>query len=245
MDLNAVLDNLNDEDFDDYEHLCSGLYKHISKNKEFDDDEKELLQIMVEKIEDLVGKVPQNIIAGVIGKINSVINVQIQSRESDSEMGLETESAMCRNFTLKRERTDVGIIPESEIKVNVAMSEILNPLILEELVNDISLNKYFKDPRCALLNEKNTKDKTNPYTLDEYGFLIRKKSYGKKNDVFGWKYDQEYRPTHYHYNDILTLSDNIRNIISIQYMINSKLFKPTGNIYKIYIKHYPERLDLV
>ena len=141
-------------------------------------------------------------------------------------------------------RTDILTYPVNNISTVKDSYDLFQKLIQEEKQNIEILNEYFKNPKTTVINS-NVKNKNNLYTLDRYGLIIRRKEFMKKKKPFAWKFDKNNEPIHYLTNpDLCNNEENVKAVLNAQYLMNEKAFRPTGVIYKIYSKYYPERLAL-
>lgn len=133
------------------------------------------------------------------------------------------------------------VIKKSPIIVNVngEMREFMRELIHEENIAKRARNVHFNDDRCAKIN-KSLKNKDNNYTLDKYGLIIRKGSYEKRSDPFGWRNSViDGLPVHVRANESITNQDDIfKGVIEIV-----ARDKRTSRAYEIvYSDHFPERM---
>jgi hypothetical protein len=138
-------------------------------------------------------------------------------------------------------RTDEDLIPKKHVKIIPEVEKLFSDIMLKNNETSVKIDVIFNDERCAVIN-KSLRDKSNTYALDPYGLVIRKKSYNKKSDTYGWKYNDSHQPIHYYVEEgKKTRQENINNVLSFQYNSNPKHFI-SGPIRKIYEKQYPERL---
>lgn len=175
----------------------------------------------------------------LIKKINT-LKVQPQTEdvtETDSEQQISTP-LITQNLQI-RERTDHNLIPDSSIRIVKDGLDIMNLLISEEEEADDTVNLYFNNELCHVVN-KSLKSKTNTYTLDPLNIVIRRKSFNKANDPFSWKYSSPdpntgiKRPISYFTQELISDDENVKNIINIQYALKPALFNTNGVIYKVY-----------
>lgn len=179
----------------------------------------------------------------IISKIDIILNNYVNNTVSEiSENSIIQESKDTENAETK-ERTDLDLIPENTIEINQDAVDIFDTVLMTEQNSNARLDLFFSDDRCKDINLTWIKDKTNPYSLDPYGLVIRKKSLNKTSNEYGWKYDSHNRPVHISINDTCTREENINNVLNIQYQKNRKAFEKKGIIFQIYSKYFPERLE--
>lgn len=180
----------------------------------------------------------QEIISKIDIHLNNYVNITVSE---NTNMNTETEDVEAP--VLLKERTDSDLIPENTIEINQDALDIFDTVLSIEQNSNARLDLFFSDERCKEINQGWIKDKTNPYSLDPYGLVIRKKCLNKTSHEYGWRYDANNRPIHAAINDTCTREENINNVLNIQYQKNKKAFEKKGIIYQIYIKYFPERLE--
>lgn len=111
--------------------------------------------------------------------------------------------------------------------------ELMNSIINEEYESANKNESIFQNPLCDVVNAK-LKNKNNRYGIDRIGIIIRQEVKDSPNNPFSWSYDENNVPISTFYNPVQTDEENLLNIISRQYSMNSKLFNKTGVAYKIY-----------
>lgn len=214
------------------EPIIERLYDLVICTDVFSDEDIAKLAELKEIICDFENEKNTKLIKAVICKINETIERNL-SDKTDSNTTIDEE--------IGTERTDTDTVLFENIKILEDAAEIFHELIdMEELADD-RIGHIFNDSRCDVVNGS-LKDKNNKYCLDSFGLVIRRKSKNKSKDVYGWKFDSQRRPVHYHTQAMCGFNENVNNVLNIQYATNSKIFKPKGIIYKIYTKNYAERL---
>lgn len=179
----------------------------------------------------------------IISKIDLQLNNYVNSAVSEnSTMVTEVDEAE-KPPEVIIERTDKELIPDESIEINQDAIDIFDTVIEVEQDSNARLDLFFSDERCKEINQSWIKDKTNPYSLDPYGLVIRKKHLNKTSSEYGWRYDAFNRPVHISINNTCTREENINNVLNIQYQKNYKAFEKKGIIYQIYSKYYPSRLE--
>jgi DNA repair exonuclease SbcCD ATPase subunit len=214
-------------------NLLSKIFKDINKDIKFEEEDANELQKFVIRLPEIKEycKTYSDFIETRLKEILTKLNESTPIIET-----IQTEEIV---KSLKR--TDKDLIK----KVNVLNSAKYVFKIVEtqdkHIKNNIALN--FNNPQCDIVNST-LKNKNNTYSLDRYGLVIRKNSFNKSKDPFGWKYDQKtHEPIHYYVKpENNTYEQNINAVLSYQYNSNKKLFQ-SGVIYKIYSIYYPERLE--
>lgn len=182
-------------------------------------------------------------IQDIITKIDILLNNYINSTVSEiTTMTTETEDSE-QNYISVIERTDKNLIPDKSIEINPDAIEIFDSILLTEQNSNVRLDLFFSDERCKDINLNWIKEKSNPYSLDPYGLVIRKKCLNKPSHEYGWRYDSFNRPIHAAIKNTCTREENINNVLNIQYQKNKKAFEKKGIIYQIYSKYFPERLE--
>lgn len=176
----------------------------------------------------------------IISKIDIILNNYVDNTVSENSVVIELKDT---EITEIKERTDFDLIPENTIEINQDAVEIFDMVLITEQNSNVRLDLFFSDDRCKDINLTWIKDKTNPYSLDPYGLVIRKKCLNKTSNEYGWKYDSHNRPVHISINDTCTREENINNVLNIQYQKNRKAFDKKGIIFQIYSKYFPERLE--
>lgn len=179
----------------------------------------------------------------IISKIDVLLTEYVNTTVSDKTNVSESEEPEKEQQPETKSRTDKKLISDADIEINQDALDILEMVLTTEHTSNVRLDIFFSDTRCKDINGCWIKDKRNPYTLDAYGLIIRKKCLNKPSSEFGWRYDEFNRPIHIAINDTCTREENINNVLNIQYQKNKKAFDKKGIIYQIYSKIYPERLE--
>jgi hypothetical protein len=245
------------EFIEDYEDLQSEFDNSEEENEKLDEVKGEI-QILLQKIfkalkkdikfedEDIIElqkfEIKLTEIQEYCKKYIDFIQTQLKEIILKSNENIKNSTSIEPTEIIKSTiRTDKDIIK----KVNILKSSVALFKIVERqnksIKKNISLN--FNNPQCDIVNST-LKNKNNTYSLDRYGLVIRKNSFNKPKDPFGWKYDQKtHEPIHYYVKpENNTYEQNINAVLSYQYNTNKKLFQ-NGVIYKIYNLYYPERLE--
>lgn len=178
----------------------------------------------------------------IITKIDILLNNYVESTAYDNIANITETEDDCVESSIKNERTDKNLIPDNMIEINQDAVDIFEDVLAIEHNSNARLDIFFSDSRCKDINQSWIKDKTNPYTLDPYGLVIRKKQLNKTGSEYGWRYDEFNRPVHIAIKNTCTREENINNVLNIQYQKNKKAFDKKGIIYQIYSKYFPERL---
>lgn len=125
------------------------------------------------------------------------------------------------------ERTDYDLIP-NVTPIHDYKQFIFN-IVQEELDAMVNNQMLFHDPRCNCVNKNK-----NYYMLDKLNIVI-KQNCQNKNQVYGWKYDENNQPISIHNQFNMTDDENFKHILDIQFQLDPKSFiKKTGIINKIY-----------
>jgi hypothetical protein len=225
---------------DHINNILKLLENYINNLIVFNDEELEFIPMIIEKLNDI----KDNYSNKTTNRIKRFINKSEKMLQNNSESEDISEINETQ-IVIKKNRTDTNLIPPESIMVVDDSVRLFESIIKEELISNSVLDDFFRNQKCVIVNSC-IKDKTNLYGLDKYGLVIRRKSYMKKNNIYGWKYDSNMEPVH-----ILTKpelcneSENIKNVINAQFMMDDKLFKQNGVIYKIYSRYYPERLIML
>lgn len=225
------------------EKLLINLDRKFNSNAVISEEEIALVEEIIEKLKEY-DETKQSI--NIINKLKELIINSSNNTESILETeDLNKNSNIILNSVLNFknvERTDKDLIPDSEVHIVEDSILLFKDVIREETINLELLDEYFNNPDCDIINN-NIKDKTNLYTLDKYGLLIRRKCYLKKNNVFAWKFNENNEPIHFFTKpEICNDEENIKTVLNIQFIMNERLFQPGGLIYKVYSRCYPERL---
>lgn len=255
MALEEVYQLLIDESEDDYNNniylksenhinnIIKLLENYINKITTFNDEEMEFIPMINEKLNDIKDNYDtklSNRIKRYITKSEKIIELTNKILEDTDDTSEVVENK--QKILPKKIRSDFDLIPSNSVSTVDESIILFNKVITEETISNTALDEFFKNTRCVIVNS-GVKDKTNLYGLDRFGLVIRRKAYLKKNNVYGWKYDNNMEPVHILTN--LELCDdetNIKNVINAQYMMEERLFNKNGVIYKIYSRYYPERL---
>lgn len=233
------------------------LEKYLNKNKFISDEEVDLVENILERLEDFKDDSDNKIIKRInkiIFQFTELVNEKYKSMENEdtsidsssdgkTETTNENSTITIENFVVKHPpRTDTNLIKPETIKIVNDSLLLFKDVVKEEKDNVEILNNYFKNPKTALIN-MSIKNKLNLYSLDRYGLVIRRNAYMKKNSLYGWKFDENKEPIHYLVKpDTCSDEENIKAVLNAQYLMNQKAFSSVGIIYKIYSKYYPERL---
>lgn len=255
MSLEEVYQLLIDESEDDYNNnmylksenhinnIIKLLENYINKITSFNDEEMEFIPLINEKLNDIKDNYDvklSNRIKRYIIKSEKIIKTTNEILEDTDNTSEINESKL--NIPSKKIRSDFDLIPSDNISIVDDSLLLFDDIIKEETISNAALDDFFKNPRCVIVNS-GVKDKTNLYGLDRFGLVIRRKAYLKKNNVYGWKYDNNMEPVHILTNlELCEDQENIRNVINAQFMMEGRLFNKNGVIYKIYSRYYPERL---
>ena len=225
-------------------NLLKLLENYINKLTMLSEDEMEFMGLIIDKLNDIKDNFETptlNRIKRYILKVEKLI--EASKNVSVSEDTIDTSDNIV--IPTKKIRTDFNLIPEDSITTVEDSILLFKDIIKEESLSNAALDDFFKNPKCIMVNS-GVKDKTNLYSLDKFGLVIRRKAYLKKNNVYGWKYDKNMEPVHILTNlELCDEKENIKNVINAQYMMEEKLFNKNGVIYKIYSRYYPERLNML
>jgi hypothetical protein len=130
----------------------------------------------------------------------------------------------------------------TNFQINTDMAETMARIVAEEEHSVTNIMSKFYSPITACIND-NIKNKNNPYGIDKNHIIIRCGMYGKKNNIYGWKYDEHGDPVHIATDTKTTNPDIIRTaILELQHHNMPTAFQPNGVIGKIYSKHFPQYL---
>lgn len=252
-DVYQLLINESEEDYINNSYLRSEqhisnllklLENYINKLTMLSEDEIEYLILIIEKLNDI----KDNFDTSLSNRIKRYIIKADKLIEISKQMGMSEDTENLNEpitIPTKKIRTDLSLIPpENVIIVNDSVL-LFKDIIKEEMNSNAVLDDFFKNPKCVIVNSS-VKDKTNLYGLDKFGLVIRRKSYLKKNNIYGWKYDKNMEPVHILTNtELCDEKENIKNVINAQFMMDEKIFNKNGVIYKIYSRYYPERLNML
>lgn len=243
-----------DEDqIKDVDDVLKSIEKFLNTNTNITLEENEIFDEIIKKIKLYENEFNEKRIKKIINKFDKIIEKQDENTEEDSK--IETESELENElenefedkhliFQKSTVRTDILMVPIDTISIVKDSYNLFKELIYEEKQNCEILNEYFKNPKTTIVN-LSVKNKYNLYTVDKYGLIIRRKEFMKKKKPFAWKFDKNNEPIHYLTNpDICNDEENVKAVLNAQYLMNEKAFNPTGVIYKVYSKYYPERLAL-
>lgn len=248
--LYEIYDLCFDEDvIKDIDDVLKSIEKFLNNNKNITSEESEIFDEIIKKVKLYENEFNEKRIKKIIDKYEAIIEKQNETNDDDIE--IETESELENELddsplilSKPTIRTDISIIPTDTISIVKDSYNLFKELIYEEKQNCEILNEYFKNPKTTVVN-LSVKNKYNLYTLDRYGLIIRRKEFMKKKKLFAWKFDKNNEPIHYLTNpDICNDEENVKAVLNAQFLMNEKAFNPTGVIYKVYSKYYPERLAL-
>lgn len=182
--------------------------------------------------------------------VNKINEIKIKYDEYEQKKITDIMNKISHDFSENEENNNVSRIKQrtdndliSEINLIEDSLSLFKKIIYEENKSNLNLDYHFLNKHCEEINQS-IKDKFNPYTLDKYGLVIRRKKYNKKQ-IFGWKFDDDMEPIHFLSKpNICTFEENVQAVLNYQFRNNPKLFQPGGLIYKIYQNTYPERLEM-
>lgn len=125
------------------------------------------------------------------------------------------------------DRTDYDLIPN--IKPIHDFKEFIAKVVKEELDAMVNNRELFHDSRCNCVNRNK-----NYYMLDKLNIII-KQNCQNKNQIYGWKYDENNQPISIYNQFNMSDDENFKHILDIQFQLDPKAFiKKTGIINRVY-----------